>query len=42
MPGTVVAVYGDGAAYAVEFADVGDAIAVVTVMADALIEEPVA
>jgi type III restriction enzyme len=41
-PGTVVAVYGDGAAYAVEFADVGDAIAVVTIMADALIEEPVA
>lgn len=40
MVGTVLACYGDGAAYAVEFADVGGAIAVVTVPADALAEEP--
>jgi type III restriction enzyme len=40
--GTVVAIYGDGAAYAVEFADVGGEFAVVTIMADALIEEAVA
>ncbi len=38
MAGTVVAVYGDGAAYAVEFAAVGGDIAVVTIMADALVE----
>lgn len=42
MLGTVVAIYGDDAAYAVEFADVGGEIAVVTIMPDALIEEAVA
>jgi type III restriction enzyme len=40
--GTVVGVYGGGAAYAVEFGDVGGEIAVVTIMADALIVEAVA
>lgn len=39
MTGTVVAVYGDGAAYAVEFADAGGAPAVVTILADALDKE---
>lgn len=42
MAGTVVAVYGEGAAYAVEFADVGGEFAVVTIMADALVEEAAA
>ncbi|MBK8760838.1 MAG: hypothetical protein IPM03_10465 [Sulfuritalea sp.] len=36
MPGTVVATSGDGAAHAVEFADVGGAIAVVTITAHPL------
>jgi type III restriction enzyme len=42
MAGTVVAVYGEGAAYAVEFADVGGEPAVVTIMADALLGETAA
>ncbi|RTL54401.1 MAG: DUF4926 domain-containing protein, partial [Rhodocyclaceae bacterium] len=37
MAGTVLSVYGDGAAYAVEFADVDGAIAVVTVAANVLV-----
>lgn len=39
MVGTVLAIYGDGAAYAIEFDDVQGGIAVVTVTADALVEE---
>jgi type III restriction enzyme len=42
LTGTVVAIYGAGAAYAVEFADVADGIAVVTVRADAVVEEAAA
>jgi len=38
MVGTVLSVYGDGAAYAVEFAQVNGEIAVVTVPAEALVE----
>ncbi len=40
--GTVVAIYGDGMAYAVEFADVDGEVAVVTIMADALVTETAA
>ena len=39
MAGTVLSVYGDGLACAVEFADVNGEIAVVTVDADALTVE---
>lgn len=42
MAGTVVGAYGDGAAYAVEFADIGGEFAVVTIMADALVGEDAA
>lgn len=37
--GTVLSIYGNGAAYAVEFADVGGEIAVVTIAATALLAE---